>query len=336
MSFNTTHYIIIVDKQNRKATSRGDPMLVRQATLDDTYAIVALFTSRIAKWQRLNEQGQVEDLPYENLTIYERWLHGGAWMTLETGVLWLSHLLSGHGLAYVVEIDDDIVAYAETFYDNEFEPLGKHLYLSQMIVSETCEDDVHHNLADAIIKDARSVGRLTVSYPEYDTALATYYRKYFGANELIRLARYSLNAHTGQSFYKTRDYDENDSSQIEGWEMSIGRLTSPRMLWETEWTEHWKAISEITARKKHRLHINAAGHEAIVCYHQQLYNTRSADVYCWSPKKLSSQLIVAIRDWGHRAGYRTLILALPDHYAKLLPAEATTEPHYQVIASVDV
>ena len=86
-------------------------MLVRQARLDDTRAIVRLFKSRIPKWQRLNPQGQVEDLPYEDLTIYERWLHGGAWMTLETGVLWLSHLLSGHGLAHVVEVDQKIVAY---------------------------------------------------------------------------------------------------------------------------------------------------------------------------------------------------------------------------------
>ncbi len=311
-------------------------MLVRQATLDDTQAIVTLFRSRIPKWQRLNEHGQVEDLPYANLTIYERWLHGGAWMTLETGVLWLSHLLSGHGLAYVVDNDGEIVAYAEAFYDNEFQPLGNHLYVSQILVDESCADNVHHQLADAILQDARGVGRLTVSYPQYDTALATYYRKYFGANEILRLTRHSLNAQTGQSFYKTRDHHDDDSHQIEGWEMSIGRLTSPRMVWETEWTEHWTAIKEITARKKHRLHINAAGHEAIVCYHQQLYNSRAADVYCWSPKKLSSQLIVAIRDWGHRAGYRTLILALPDDYAKLLPAEATAEPHYQVIAGVQV
>ena len=310
-------------------------MLVRQATLDDTQAIVILFKSRIPKWQRLNEQGQVEDLPYGSLTIYERWLHGGAWMSLETAVLWLSHILSGHGLAYVVDNDGDIVAYAETFYDNEPEPLGQHLYLAQMLVDESCTDDVHHLLADRILQDARGVGRLTMSLPEYDAAQATYYRKYFGANEFLRLARHSLPAQTGQSFYKTREYSDDNPKQIEGWEMLIGRWTSPRHLWETEWTEHWTAIPQIINRTKHRLHINAAGHEAIVCYHQQLYNIRAADVYCWSAKKLSSQLIVAIRDWGHRAGYRNLLFALPDVSAKLLPAEATNEPHYQIIAGVD-
>lgn len=311
-------------------------MQVRQATLDDTKAIVALFKAQVPKWQRLNPQGQVEDLPYDKLTIYERWLHGGAWMTLETGVLWISRLLSGNGLAYVVESDGAVVAYAEAFYDHETNPLDKHLYVSRMQVDETCNDAVHLALADKLIQDARGVGRLTVSYPEYDSDTATYYRKYFGTSETLRLSRYAIHAQTGQSFYKARDHDDEGANQIMGWEMSVGRWTSPRTLWEAEWKELWAAVPEITARVKQRLFINAAGHEAIVCYHQQLYNTRAADVYCWSPKTLSSQLIVAIRDWGHRAGYRSLILALPQRSSSLLPSEATADPHQQVIASVDV
>lgn len=311
-------------------------MQVRSATIDDTHNIMKLFTAEVPKWQRLNQQGQVEDLPYEALTIYERWVHGGAWMTIETGVIWLSHILSGHGLAYVVEDESGIVAYAEAFYDDEPLPLGQHLYISEIQVDASCGDAVHHALADALIQNARSIGRLTVSYPEYDTAQATYYRKYFGANETLRLAKYSLSAQTGQSFYKTRDHNDFNSKQIAGWDMSVGRWTSPRSLWESEWTEHWLAIPQIIERKKHRLFINAAGHEAIVCYHQQLYYPRSAEVYCWSAKKLSSQLIVAIRDWGHRAGFRNLILALPPASAKLLPAEVTADPHQQIIASVDL
>lgn len=311
-------------------------MFVRQATLDDTRAIVDLFKTRIPKWQRLSAQGQVEDLPYESLTIYERWLHGGAWLTLETAVIWLSHLLSGNGLAFVVEFGDEILAYAECFYDHEPAPLGHHLYLSTMLVNDKCDDSVHHKLAEAIVTDARNVGRLTVSYPEYDSTQSTYYRKFFGANEITRLQRYTLTAQTGQGFYKAREYVNPDVNQIEGWEMSVGRWTSPRHIWESEWKEHWRAVPQIIARKKHRLQINASGHDAIICYHQQLYNIRAADIYCWSPKPLSSQLVVAIRDWGHRAGYRTLILALPKASAKVLSADVPVEPHHQIIAGIDV
>jgi len=311
-------------------------MLVRQATLDDTQQIVTLFSGRVPVWQRLGEQGQVEDLPYDALTIYERWLHGGAWMSLETGAIWLSHVLSGNGLAYVLDDGDQVLAYAEAFLNRELTPMGAHLHLAELMVDERCSDEVHHTLADAILVDARGPGRLSVAHPDYDKDLATYYRKYFGASEAFRLSRYSINAQIGQSFYKSQEYDKTDASMIDDWALAVGRWSSPRALWESEWIEHWSSIPQIIERSKHRHYINASGHEALVCFHQQLYNDRNADVYCWSPRHLSTQLLVAIRDLGHRLGFRTLKLALPDSSAELLPTEHSSDPNQQVIASVSV
>ena len=311
-------------------------MLIRQATLDDTRQIVALFTGRVPVWQRLNEQGQVEDLAYDALTIYERWLHGGAWMSLETGAIWLSHVLSGNGLAYVMDDGGQVLAYAEAFLNRELTPMGSHLHLAEILVDERCSDEVHHTLADAILADARRPGRLSVSYADYDKDMATYYRKYLGAGEAFRLTRYSIHAQLGQSFYKSQEFDRTDASLIEDWAMAVGRWSSPRALWESVWIEHWSGIPQIIARSKHRHFINASGHEALVCFHQQLYNDRNADVYCWSPRHLSTQLLVAIRDMGHRLGFRTLTLALPDASAELLPAEHTPDPNQQVIATVSV
>ncbi len=311
-------------------------MLVRQATLDDTQQIVALFSGRIPVWQRLNEQGQVEDLPYEALTIYERWLHGGAWMSLETGAIWLSHVLSSKGRAYVLDDGGEVLAYAEAFLNRELTPLGAHLHLAEILVDERCSDEVHHRLADTILGDARAPGRLSVAHPDYDKELATYYRKYFGASEALRLTRYSINAQLGQSFYKSQEYDKTDASLIDDWALAVGRWSSPRALWESEWIEHWRSIPQIIERRKDRHYINASGHEALVCFHQQLYNERSADVYCWSPRLLSTQLLVAIRDMGHRLGFRALTLALPESSAELLPAEHNADPNQQVIATVNV
>ena len=322
--------------RGRNRCGKGYVMLVRQATIDDTQNIVALFTARISIWQRLNEAGQVENLPYAELTIYERWLHGGAWMSLETGAIWLSHLLSGSGLAYVVDDNGRILAYAEAFYNRELTPLGTHLHVADMLVAEGCADDVHLLLADAILVDARAPGRLSVNYPAYDQDKSTYYRKYFGTAEESRLTRYALQAQIGQSFYKSQDFDKVDASLIDGWALAVGRWTSPRALWESEWIEHWRGIPQIIERAKHRHYVNASGHEAFVCFHQQLYNERNAEVYCWSPRNLSTQLLVAIRDMGHRHGFRVLTLALPDFSAKLLPADTTADPNEQVIATVSV
>ncbi len=311
-------------------------MQVRQATIDDTQKIVRLHTARVPIWQRLNALSQVENLPYEDLTIYERWLHGGAWMSLETGAIWLSHLLSGSGFAYVLEDKERILAYAEAFINRELTPMGAHLHLANWLVAEESSDDDRLALADAILRDARGPGRLSVDYPAYDQDLATAYRKYFGTAEAFRLTRYALHAQIGQSFYKSQDFDKVDASMIEDWALAVGRLTSPRALWEAEWIEHWSGIPQIIERAKHRQYVNASGHEALVCFHQQLYNERNADVYCWSPRNLSTQLLVAIRDMGHRLGFRTLTLALPDFSAKLLPADTAADPNEQVIATAKV
>ena len=311
-------------------------MRVRQATLDDTRRIVALFVARIPVWQRLSADGQVQDLPYEDMTIYERWLHGGAWMTLETGAIWLSHLLSGGGLAYVVEDAGSILAYAEAFRNRELTPMDAHLHLSRMLMDEGCGDAARELLAQAILDDARELGRLSVAYPDYDQDLATTYRHWFGVSEIFRLRRYALGAQLGQSFYKSQDVERSDALVIDGWAMAVGRWTSPRALWESEWTEHWRGIPQIMERSKYRQFVNASGHEALVCYHQQLYNQRNADVYCWSPRNLSTQLLVAIRDMGHRLGFRLLTLALPEAAEALLPDDNSAEPHQQVIATVDL
>lgn len=311
-------------------------MQVRQATLDDARHIVDFFVQDVSLWQRLDERGKVQDLPYAELTIYERWLHGGAWMSLETGAIWLNHLLSGKGCAYVMQDQGRLVAYAEAFHNRELTPMKSHLHLARIKVAESCDAEAHQTLADAILEEARPLGRLSVTYPEYDKKRATYFRANFGANEAFRLTRFTIAAQTSQSYYNCREHDDASASQIEGWTMAVGRLSSPRALWEAEWREHWRGIAQIGERGKYRQYVKTSGHEALVYFRQRLYNSRHADVYCWSRRHLSRQLLRAIRDLAHRLGFRTLTLALPEESIKLLPENASEEPNKQVIATANI
>ena len=311
-------------------------MHIRPALLDDTQAISQLFRARIDKWQRLTEQGQVEDLSYGELSIYERWLHGGAWMSIETGAIWLSHLLSGAGQCVVVEADNQLIAYAELHFDDEPAPLNRHLYLSEFIVHpDADESDVTDQLLRHILKEAQAIGRLTVTFPNYDEQAKSHY-DYYGLSLCQSLQHHILPAQTGQGFYQAVDYELADSSQIEGWYILVGRTKSSRQHWEANWTQHWNAIPQIREQKNHRQQFNVAGQDALVAYHAQLYKPRHATVYCWSPKPLTKQLIIAIQDWGHRAGFRLLTLTIPESQAKLLPAEAQTAPHQQWVYAIDV
>lgn len=311
---------------------------VRRATMQDTSAISQLFRKQIKVWQRINAEGQVEDLPYDALSIYERWLHGGAWMSIETSAILLSHLLCGAGVPLIAETDGVVRAYAEIYPGDEPEPFGRHWHLSHLITGrEYGEKALLNALLQFMVEQARQddIERVTVSISGYDNDAATFYSQ-FGMIPLHDVVRVGISAQTGQGFYKVTPYVEGEPAKIQGWHMDIGRTESARHHWETLWANLWGAFSEVASRQTDRLRVIAAGQEVFLCCQQDLYDPRTADIYCWSPKNLTPQIMVAVRDWAHRQGYRTLHLNLAPQMISVLKLEAETVPYKQVIYALDV
>lgn len=310
-------------------------MQVRQATLDDTQAISALFCARIEKWQRLNAQQQVEDVPYSSLTIYERWLHGGVWLSIETGAVWLSHLLRGAGTPLVLVNERDIIGYAELYEGSEPAPCENHFYLAHFLTATGAPDHAADTLMNEVLARAAKTGRLLAACSAYDAEQVAFFQR-CGLVSLLKLQQVSVTAQPGQSFYKATENPEVKSPVIKGWGMPIGHLTSARHQWESLWYSHWDAVPEIMARRIQRLHINAAGHEAYLIFQERLYDPRSAEVFCWSPKPLTQQLLFAIRDRGYRQGYRTLLMTVTDKVAALIGSDAEAGPLQQEIFYRDI
>lgn len=304
---------------------------IRQACLDDTQAIGGLFQAQIPVWQRIDAGGQVESPPYQQLTIYERWSHGGAWMSIETASIHLSRLLRGAGIAVVGEVDGKVVAYAEAYPGDEPPPFGQHLHLASLVTSSE-----HPTTADALIRYlielalSTATGQLTVSMGGADES------RYDGYHlQLVStVQRYHLAARTGQGFYKVNEHPNSSAAQIDGWQMPVGRAESARQHWELLWNTVWNILPEIAARRTQRLSISASGHEAFLCCQQQLFNPRTADLYCWSSKALTPPLLTAIRDWAHRQDYRTLSLVVTPETAKILGTEAEPDPFIRKIYAV--
>jgi hypothetical protein len=280
-----------------------------------------LFRSRIQVWQRLDKHNRVQTVPHDQLTIYERWLHGGAWMSIETGAIHLSHLLSGAGLALVAERDGTPAAYLEAYQGNEPPPFGNHIHLSTLAITEGASVETQAALIARALEQAKALKAQQVTVSRLGESDAELFN-HFHLAPLARVRRFTLPARQGQIFYQSSEHVSSEASQINGWMMPIGRLTNARQQWEDLWWRTWDAIPEIRARKTHRLKINCAGQEALLCVQQQLYDPRSADIYCWSPKPLTNQLLSAIRDWTHRQGYRGLSMVVGDHTVKTLGAEA--------------
>lgn len=309
---------------------------VRQATLDDTVSISLLFRSRISNWQRLNAAGQVQDVPYESLSIYERWLHGGPWMSIETGAIHLGHILRRAGQPLVAICEGQVCAYSELYHSIEPAPLGSNINLTHPLVHHEMENQ---GVESAIVQQAIAIirkhkcQRMTANLALHEDR--TPYIQH-GFKPLMTIRRYQLAARTGQGFYRVSDHLNDNPAQIENWYMPIGRLTSARQQWETLWPRTWDALPETSQQQTHRLAFTAAGQTALLFGEQQLYAPRMVTIYCWSPKPLTVQLLTAIRDWAHQAGYRTLVLSVPENEVKVLGAEIESDPYYHEVFALDL
>jgi len=308
-------------------------LTIRAAGLDDTRAICRLFIENVSVWQRLDAQGRVEEVAYDDLSIYERWLHGGQWMSVETGAIYLSHLIKSNCVTYVAYADDTLVGYVEAYPGDEPKPIGKHLHIAHL---HSPDEMIRGQLLRFIIKlSAGRYRRVTVSFSAYDQGARSFFAEH-DFYELTQVRQYAVSAQTGQGFYKATPSDGGTIQAIAGWHMLAGRTQSAAYHWHHLWPRHWDAIPEITDQKTHRLRLNASGQDAYLCVQQQLYVPRAADIYCWSPKPLTGQILIALRDWAYRADYRTLNIVLPPKDTQLLGSAAEEMPYQQTIFAFDI
>lgn len=106
-------------------------LTIRPATPEDAAAVTALHCSHVRVWRR---GGVGEPTPYEALTPYERWLHGGPWMDAETCAVYLTEWLGAGHLALLAVADGEVVGEAEFVEDEEPPPYGHALHLSLLFV----------------------------------------------------------------------------------------------------------------------------------------------------------------------------------------------------------
>jgi len=294
-------------------------MLIRPAGLDDTAEICSLFCARVPVWQRLDAQRRVEDVAYERLTLYERWLHGGHWMSVEIGAVFLNHLLLGAGVPLVAEDDGHVIGYAEAYHSLEGEPIGANLHIEQLIGSD---DETRRALLNEIGKRASSakINRITIALPgniELPEGVKT--------TKIASVSRYSLAPRSGQVFFRVTDLPDAAASQIQGWSMPVGRLTSARHQWEMVMPRLFETIPEVAANRHARIKVSAGGSEALVYVTARLYDPRSAEVAIWTPKALQPPIISAVREWAGSEGFRSLWLLVPESAVEALGPDAEAD-----------
>ena len=307
---------------------------VRLATLDDAAAITAIHTSQISRWQRFNERGEVEDLPYEALTLYERWLHGGPWMSIETCAVHLTHLLRGAGMPLVAELDGRVLAEAEVFHGVEPPPFGDHLNVSVLYAHRDHQGQgLGAALLDYILATGRELEceRVTVAHVE----TVDFYERH-GLRQVASGQRMNWRARPGQVFYQATPHLEDDPAQIRGWAMPLGRFQSAHQEWVTRWPELWVGVPGLRDQRIERLKFNVAGSDFFVLYAESRYDPRRAAVYVWTPTPFTGPMLTAINDKAHKLGFRRLETYVMAEQAGLLGPDAEPDGYTQDLYSIEL
>ncbi len=306
---------------------------VRQATLADAASITALYNATIPAWTRRTLDGENLPVDYDDLTLFERWLVGGPWSSVEMCSVHLANLLRGaDGLPLVAEIEGRVGAEAEVFIGHEPEPFGHHVNIARLAVHP---DYANTGLSSALLKYIHQIGeaircrRLTVADGEADAALYEHHR-FARTQSGYRLA---IKAGEGRVFYKASELKTFDPEQINGWHMPLGRYQNARQEWDRMPPGFWNSVPEIVEPESHRLYVTVTGQEGYALMQQDRYVPERVHAFLWTKRPLNNLLTMALLDWSARHEYTQVVTFAWDYVRPLLEVETETEAYSQVLYS---
>ncbi len=128
---------------------------IRFAVLDDVKGIVDVYCSSIDRWvKRVN--GREVEVRYEDLSVAERWAHGGPWMSVETCAIHLNYLLTWNQYPLVALIDNRVVGELELYIGYEEGLLGTHSFID---VLEVHRDFRRRGIGRRLVEKAIEISR---------------------------------------------------------------------------------------------------------------------------------------------------------------------------------
>lgn len=300
--------------------------------LADAHAITDIYCSTIegGVFTRRNPDGTRTPTPYETLSIFERYLHGGPWMSVETCAVWLAHLLRyGDGIPLVAQADGIVLGEAEVAIGNEPAPFNRHLQITSLRIHA---DVSFQTLAVALLDYIKQMAevmkyqQVLISAPD----APEFYRQQ-GFTPLITRRTIIMPTKEGRVFYKATEMTDFDPSRIDGWAMPVGRYQSARHQWEMIWPGFWNSVPELVEPEVARFDVTLTGQQGILMLEQDRQNGALAHVSLWSERPLTGHLVSAIRDRAARHEYTELMMLTDDTGLALVEPDATDIRDSQIV-----
>jgi len=128
---------------------------VRFGTRNDIDALVEVERSDVETWYHFSSQGRSDQASYDELSSWERVMHGGPWMDSEALTkYWVSIERLGI-IPLVAEIEGKVIGHLDIIFSEEL-PFGQFLYLD---VLEVHKDYRRRGVATTLIREAERLAR---------------------------------------------------------------------------------------------------------------------------------------------------------------------------------
>ncbi|MCE5259667.1 MAG: GNAT family N-acetyltransferase [Chloroflexi bacterium] len=294
-------------------------MEIRPATLDDIVAITEVHKGDVPDWYRGFGDSSVP-APYETLSVFERYMAGGPWMSVETCAIHVNQLLLHDLPPIVVVADGQVVAEAEFYIGEEGAPYGKTLDISVLYVHPQAQGKgIGGALLTYLVDRAeRKECRCITVVP----GPRGFYQHY-GFSEIYERPHLLVNARKTNLAYAIAEIDvETPWKVVTGLPMPIGRYTSSRQEWERHKmiTYH---LPELATCLHRRVRITTEQAEAVAILGQHSPFDDALVAHAWTANMPVNELVSILRNECIVSGYNRLRMLIDE---EIVHTPLTCEP----------
>lgn len=128
---------------------------VRIGTREDIDALVGVERSAVDEWYHVSKDGRGGLTSYEELSTWERVMHGGSWMDATALEKYWERMERIGIMPLVAEVDGEVVGHLDIIVSEE-RPLGRFLFLDVLMVHKAHR---RNGVASALIKEAEKIAK---------------------------------------------------------------------------------------------------------------------------------------------------------------------------------
>lgn len=297
---------------------------VRLGTRDDIDALVEVNCSAVETWHHFSIKGRGDTASYNELSPWERTMHGGPWMDHSALARYWDDIDQLGIVPLVAEFDRRVVGHLDLIFSDE-QPLGDFLYLDVLMIHKAYR---RKGAATALVKEAeklaenRKVGLMLVRPEQYEGPSGLTYRscgfeKAFDVYEMeTTISRAEI-----ESKVQTMSIPRTQKAPIKTHIMICGWISISRKTWYYTVNPNLDDLYRFSASDL-TLSAKIATRTYFLRVQQNFFNHTKGALFLWAPLPLDGKELRATfrasKSAARWLGIRTLTTRTIERYVSML------------------